>query len=157
MCGCPGGLQPFSFSDMFPWNDVHLPWHCVALIPGMIACCKTKPCADLSPKDPAHSLFSYSSSGVQHYPKPSVLHHFWYLECTNELFDCPCLYIIHLRSCHLFSFCFIVNNVTDLIPSTLNCTVHCYLTLLQEHTVVSDLRLALNYHESSLDVGFSSM
>lgn len=71
VCGCVAGLQPSLFSDVFPWSDVHLPWLCVALIPGMSACCKTKPCADLSPKDPAHSLFSYSSSGVQHHPKPT--------------------------------------------------------------------------------------
>lgn len=71
VCGCVAGLQPFLFSDVCHLGmksicpDVVLP----SFNPPS-ACCKTKPCADLSPKDPAHSLFFHSSSGVQHHPKP---------------------------------------------------------------------------------------
>lgn len=45
-------LWPFLFSG----SDDSLSWLCVALISVMSACCKTYPCADLSPKDPAHSF-----------------------------------------------------------------------------------------------------
>lgn len=71
VCGCVAGLQPFLFSDVCHLGmksicpDIVLP----SFSPPS-ACCKTKPCADLSPKDPAHSLFFHSSSGVQHHPKP---------------------------------------------------------------------------------------
>lgn len=59
VCGCVAGLQPFLFSDVCHLGmksicpDVVLP----SFSPPS-ACCKTKPCADLSPKDPAHSVFS---------------------------------------------------------------------------------------------------
>lgn len=60
-------LWPFLFSG----SDDNLSWLCVALISVMSACCKTYPCADLSPKDPAHSFFfPYSSDGQQFYSKP---------------------------------------------------------------------------------------
>lgn len=45
-------LWPFLFSG----SDDSLSWLCVALISVMSACCKTYPCTDLSPKDPAHSF-----------------------------------------------------------------------------------------------------
>lgn len=45
-------LWPFLFSG----SDDSLSWLCVALISVMSACCKTYLCADLSPKDPAHSF-----------------------------------------------------------------------------------------------------
>lgn len=45
-------LWPFLFSG----SDDSLSFLCVALISVMSACCKTYPCADLSPKDPAHSF-----------------------------------------------------------------------------------------------------
>lgn len=34
VCGCVAGLQPFLFfGRMSPWNEVHLPGRCVALVP----------------------------------------------------------------------------------------------------------------------------
>lgn len=58
------------FRRVFPWNDVHLPRIRVALIAVLSACCNTTLCADLSPKDPAHCLFSpHSSGGIQKFPK----------------------------------------------------------------------------------------
>lgn len=75
-------LWPFLFSG----SDDNLSWLCVALISVMSACCKTYPCADLSPKDPAHSFF-FLQLWWTTILSQTFLTHFWLHDClfVNDL------------------------------------------------------------------------
>lgn len=105
------------------------PWLCIAFIAGMSACCKAKPRADLSPKDPVHSLFL--QLGVQYPPKPCVLRH---------LFLVSWVYRRHL----LLSMNVLV--FTSLSSGNFQC---CNRSV--QH--IAKFRFWLYYPESCLDVG----
>lgn len=155
VCVCVAGLQPLLFSDMFPseWRPSFLTFFfCCPHFAVWVHVAKTKPCADLSPKDPAHSLrgffffflqLQWSSTFIQNLLSYSI---FWFLECRVTL--SPSLsvlfllcYCVNLGSLIFPLFRFTVNDPTDDF-SLLN-SFNCLLSHIVFNRTYRTLGLAL--------------